>query len=65
MKPESGPEPESMPDMNGTAVATGYVEAAAEQLMRMACGNGPDPRCPHCIASNQLAKALAALDRDL
>lgn len=44
------------------AVAAGYTEAAAANIMKLGCDSAPDARCPHCLASNQLAKVMEALD---
>lgn len=45
-------------------LATHYMEAVAENLMRLECPEGQHHPaiCPRCQASMQLAKALNALD---
>jgi hypothetical protein len=45
-------------------VAINYMEAVAENLMKLDCPEGQHHPaiCPRCQASMQLAKALTALD---
>jgi hypothetical protein len=47
-----------------TQVAIGYMEAVAENLMKLDCppGEHHPAICPRCQASIQLAKALRKLD---
>lgn len=47
-----------------TQVAIGYMQAAAENLMKLDCppGEHHPAICPRCQASIQLAKALRKLD---
>jgi hypothetical protein len=47
-----------------TQVAIGYMEAVAENLMKLDCppGEHHPAICPRCQASIQLARALRKLD---
>ena len=47
-----------------TTVAIGYMQAVAENLMKLDCppGEHHPAICPRCQASKQLAKALRKLD---
>jgi len=54
-------------DHSRTAVAIGYMEAVAENLMKLECPGEAIAHhpaiCPRCQASMQLAKALNTLDQ--
>jgi hypothetical protein len=55
-----------IPAMNSprTNVAIGYMQAVAENIMKLECppGQHHTALCPRCQASMQLAKALHKLD---